>query len=342
LDQDYSAAVQKGDWQTAAEKLNGFDAEDIQSRLAQLTPDQITNLHQGAVANPRVGPDSQVAQLTGGAAPAVDPARAEQIACVVRLGGCASSRDGGIPTPEEITNYNQTCRGETHYADSSADVTPTDDECKAPLPSHPLGGVFKIALVAAVVVGAVVLITLSDGTLAPVVIEEIEGGGEALGELAAEGSEPVSEEVVGEEITGEEPVPETPEPTEEPTDEPEEKGEDQEKDPEQEEEQDEDEDEDEESEDEKKCKTVWAAYKALGCSGCRKATTRTQIQAQIACLTAEIAGRGTYLSMRCDYILPGSIARGSAVAEQGHKTQVAEKSASLAKCVAKLNALPPE
>lgn len=71
LDQQYNAAVQAGNWQDAAEKLNGFNHEDILSRLAQLTPDQITNLHQGALDNPRVGSESQVAQLT---APGTPPA----------------------------------------------------------------------------------------------------------------------------------------------------------------------------------------------------------------------------------------------------------------------------
>ncbi|MGO9236993.1 MAG: DUF4157 domain-containing protein [Methylocella sp.] len=71
LDQAYSAAVQSGDWQTAAEKLNAFNTEDIQSRLAQLTADQVASLHQGAIDNPNVGPQSQVAQLT---APGQPPA----------------------------------------------------------------------------------------------------------------------------------------------------------------------------------------------------------------------------------------------------------------------------
>jgi Domain of unknown function (DUF4157) len=64
LDQDYNTALQSGNWQDAAEKLNGFNKQDIQSRLSQLTPDQVAKLHQGALNNPRVGPDSQVAQLT--------------------------------------------------------------------------------------------------------------------------------------------------------------------------------------------------------------------------------------------------------------------------------------
>jgi hypothetical protein len=67
LGQTYTAAVAAGDWQTAAETLNGFNREDIQSRLAGLGPDQIAKLHQGALDNPRVGPNSTVAQMTASA-----------------------------------------------------------------------------------------------------------------------------------------------------------------------------------------------------------------------------------------------------------------------------------
>ncbi len=77
LDQEYNAAVQKPDWQTAAEKLNGFNREDIQTRLAQLNADQVAALYKGAIDNPRVGKDSQVAQMTApGTAPASTPAPA--------------------------------------------------------------------------------------------------------------------------------------------------------------------------------------------------------------------------------------------------------------------------
>lgn len=64
LDVAYLDAVRKGDWPTAAEKLNGFNSEDMANRLAQRTPEEIINLHQGALANPRVGPQSQVALAT--------------------------------------------------------------------------------------------------------------------------------------------------------------------------------------------------------------------------------------------------------------------------------------
>jgi hypothetical protein len=52
--------------------LNGFNSTDIKQRLAQLSPDEIASLHEGAINNPRVGPDSQVAKMTGNAADAVE------------------------------------------------------------------------------------------------------------------------------------------------------------------------------------------------------------------------------------------------------------------------------
>jgi Domain of unknown function (DUF4157)/Contact-dependent growth inhibition CdiA C-terminal domain len=64
LDDEYNTAVNIGDWQAAAEWLNAFNYADIMSRLALLTPTQIANIHQGALDNSKVGPDSQVAQLT--------------------------------------------------------------------------------------------------------------------------------------------------------------------------------------------------------------------------------------------------------------------------------------
>ena len=68
LDQSYNTAVraarQTGDWQNAAELLNGFNREDILQRLTFLTRQEVGFIHQGAVDNPRVGPDSQLARLT--------------------------------------------------------------------------------------------------------------------------------------------------------------------------------------------------------------------------------------------------------------------------------------
>ncbi len=75
LDQLYQAALadarKTGNWQDAAEKLNGFNYVDIETRLARLGPEEVGYIHQGAVDNPKVGPDSQVAKMT---APGIPPA----------------------------------------------------------------------------------------------------------------------------------------------------------------------------------------------------------------------------------------------------------------------------
>lgn len=55
--------------------------------------------------------------------------REAQVECVKRLGGCASTRSGGVPTSEEISRYNEECRRESGYAGLA--VTPTDQECGA-------------------------------------------------------------------------------------------------------------------------------------------------------------------------------------------------------------------
>jgi Domain of unknown function (DUF4157) len=51
-----------------------------------------------------------------------------QAACVARAGGCASSRDGGVPEPAEITRYNAECKRETDY--DGPDITLSEDECR--------------------------------------------------------------------------------------------------------------------------------------------------------------------------------------------------------------------
>lgn len=58
-----------------------------------------------------------------------DYLRSKQIQCVMQLGGCPSSRPGGIPSTKEIANYNATCSLKTTY--SGPDV-PTDEECTNP------------------------------------------------------------------------------------------------------------------------------------------------------------------------------------------------------------------
>jgi len=84
------------------------------------------------------------------------------------------------------------------------------------------------------------------------------------------------------------------------------------------------------------CELAHAAYKAAG-AACRKCTstmTKTELLANAACFTAEVTIRARYLSMKCDCILPGSIARGTKIAYDGHVKELAAKSAAAAACYA--------
>jgi RHS repeat-associated protein len=68
-----------------------------------------------------------------------------------------------------------------------------------------------------------------------------------------------------------------------------------------------------------KCEAIYAAYKALNCSGCKHANiTVAECAARVTCLTSEMAGRAEYLLNKCDYFLPGSILIGSKKQENNH------------------------
>lgn len=82
------------------------------------------------------------------------------------------------------------------------------------------------------------------------------------------------------------------------------------------------------------CEAIYASYKTLGsCRGCSKSDSAAERTAKIACISTVLASRRRYLAEQCDYVLPGSIARGSAVAERGHAIQVAQFVQMLAKCL---------
>ena len=68
-----AAANDTGDYREAAKPLNGFSRVDILNRLASLSDEQVGYLHAGAVDNPAVGPDSQVARLTAPDTPSPSP-----------------------------------------------------------------------------------------------------------------------------------------------------------------------------------------------------------------------------------------------------------------------------
>jgi hypothetical protein len=93
--------------------------------LPALSGQPVTVARQGIDAG---GPTD--AGVSSDAAPAYPARRSYQTNCVIRLGGCASSRPAGIPTAEEIADYNAQCRPETSY--TGPDVTPSDEECRNP------------------------------------------------------------------------------------------------------------------------------------------------------------------------------------------------------------------
>jgi Domain of unknown function (DUF4157) len=64
LDVNYENARARGDWQAAAEFLNGFDEPGIVSRLGKLDIDQMDAVRAGAVANPKLGPGSAAAVVS--------------------------------------------------------------------------------------------------------------------------------------------------------------------------------------------------------------------------------------------------------------------------------------
>jgi hypothetical protein len=59
--------------------------------------------------------------------PSEEAERRAQLECVKRMGGCSQTRPAGIPTAEELNEYNRTCRQETAY--TGPDIEPTDEEC---------------------------------------------------------------------------------------------------------------------------------------------------------------------------------------------------------------------
>jgi hypothetical protein len=81
------------------------------------------------------------------------------------------------------------------------------------------------------------------------------------------------------------------------------------------------------------CEAIWAAYKALGeCRKCLKSDTPAERALKVACITGVLAGRRKYLKEKCDYVLAGSIAKGSANAEKGHEQAAAQLVKMLADC----------
>ena len=81
------------------------------------------------------------------------------------------------------------------------------------------------------------------------------------------------------------------------------------------------------------CVAMYATYKSLNvCKSCDPKDCPSVIAAKIACLIALTGARAAFINARCDYILPGSIGRGSAIAQQGHQTELDKDLKRLAYC----------
>jgi RHS repeat-associated protein len=77
-----------------------------------------------------------------------------------------------------------------------------------------------------------------------------------------------------------------------------------------------------------RCELINQSYKnlELTCKSCANQNcTPEDAAANCACWAGVVQMRRKYLRMHCDYILPGSIARGSKKAEHGHNVQLANK-----------------
>ena len=106
LDLNFRENRDAGHWAEAAKYLNGFSRPDISARLQQgLSREQIQLLHDGAVANPEAGPDSNVALLTAQALEAQSsqaPAHpGANEATDAGGGGGSEIEDAGAPAPSE-------------------------------------------------------------------------------------------------------------------------------------------------------------------------------------------------------------------------------------------------
>jgi hypothetical protein len=111
LDARYRAALAEGDqtgsYQTAAELLNGFSRDDVLARLATLSEQQVSYLHLGAVGNPAVGPDSQVARLT---APSRPPASTTEATTAAPQAAVGPTGDAGISADAAVAAMSPTDR----------------------------------------------------------------------------------------------------------------------------------------------------------------------------------------------------------------------------------------
>jgi hypothetical protein len=84
------------------------------------------------------------------------------------------------------------------------------------------------------------------------------------------------------------------------------------------------------------CEFIYDTYSAaqFSAGGCTAATDCATAAAKASAKATEVAMRQNYLGKRCDYILPGSIAVGSAIKEAGHRQELLNAINRLARCSA--------
>jgi RHS repeat-associated protein len=80
------------------------------------------------------------------------------------------------------------------------------------------------------------------------------------------------------------------------------------------------------------CAAINGSYKRYCNVSCKGVTNCEALIAIVSSLTTCVTLRGLYLKKKCDYLLPGSIAKESARAENGHRIALAGASAQLGKC----------
>ena len=88
------------------------------------------------------------------------------------------------------------------------------------------------------------------------------------------------------------------------------------------------------------CEGVYNAYKGMTCTRCEKCDSKIVLISKIACWSTLSALRSEYLSRGCDYILQGSINKGSKQAEDGHTDQLVAVNNALHRCISLLGSTP--
>lgn len=80
------------------------------------------------------------------------------------------------------------------------------------------------------------------------------------------------------------------------------------------------------------CEDYHADYKAKKPKKCTQNHTKAEMEANVIATQAHIDGRQLYIDEECDYVLQGSINKGSAVALASHRLELAGVNKTLSNC----------